>query len=133
MSESFFHKLIDLPTRVITDKSSSLIDNIYTNTPNCHATGESVVLEITITDYYHICTILHNQFSIIKRELTKQNISSFRKHLKKINLNSNNNPIIFSEFYETITAIFNTCFPLKEIVPKYDNTLPWITTGLKNQ
>ena len=39
-STFYYHKLINLPTRVRT-QTSTLLDNIYTNIPDCYDTGIS--------------------------------------------------------------------------------------------
>ena len=53
----YYHKLINLPTREI-HIYSSLIDNIYTNIPECYNTGTSGVLKLlTQSDNYPIFTI----------------------------------------------------------------------------
>ena len=42
-STYYYHKLINLPTRE-RKQSSTLLDNVYTNIPDCYETGTSGVL-----------------------------------------------------------------------------------------
>ena len=42
-STFYYHKLINLPTRE-RKQSSTLLDNIYTNIPDCYDTGTSGIL-----------------------------------------------------------------------------------------
>ena len=56
-STYYFHKLINISTRE-RKQSSSLIDNIYTNIPDCYVTGTSGILKyLTQSDHYPIFTI----------------------------------------------------------------------------
>ena len=57
LSTYYFHKLISMDTRELKE-SSSLIDNIYTNIPDCYVTGTSGILKLlTQSDNYPIFTI----------------------------------------------------------------------------
>ena len=56
-STFYYHKLINLPTRE-RKQSSTLLDNIYTNIPDCYDTGTSGILKfLTQSDHYPIFTI----------------------------------------------------------------------------
>ena len=56
-SSHYYHKLINLPTRE-RKGSSTLLDNIYTNIPDCYNTCTSGVLKfLTQSDHYPIFTI----------------------------------------------------------------------------
>ena len=53
----YYHKLINLPTRE-RKQSATLLDNIYTNIPDCYETGTSGILKfLTQSDHYPIFTI----------------------------------------------------------------------------
>ena len=52
-SSHYYHKLINLPTRE-RKNSSTLLDNIYTNIPDCYNTCTSGVLRF----FLHILTII---------------------------------------------------------------------------
>ena len=56
-SSYYYHKLINLPTRE-RNRTYSLLDNIYTNIPDCNNTCTSGVLKfLTQSDHYPIFTI----------------------------------------------------------------------------
>ena len=84
LSSHYYHKLIDLPTRE-RKESSTLLDNIYTNIPDCYNTCNSGVLKfMTQSDHYPIFTIRkHEEFPkakthIIKRNHSYKNIANFK-------------------------------------------------------
>ena len=60
-SSYYYHKLINLPTRE-RNQTYSLLDNMYTNIPDCYNTSTSGVLNfLTQSDNYPIFTI-RNKF-----------------------------------------------------------------------
>ena len=68
-STFYYHKLINLPTRE-RKQSSTLLDNIYTNIPDCYDTGTSGIFTfLTQSDHYPIFTII-----IVNKELELINI-----------------------------------------------------------
>ena len=76
------HKLINLPTR-ITQKTSSLLDNIYTTLP--YRNSSKVVLTSDHSDHYTVFTIQHGTTSTKApthrkmSEFSEQNVSKFKK------------------------------------------------------
>ena len=80
-----YHKLINVPTR-ITQKTCSLLDNIYTTLP-CHNSSKGVLIS-DHSDHYIVFTIQHGTTSTKApthrkmREYSEQNISKFNN--KKI-------------------------------------------------
>ena len=72
-SSHYYHTLINLPTRE-RKKSSTLLDNIYTNIPDCYnACTSGVLLFFTQSDHYPVFTIkkmsnLPNQKHILVKE-----------------------------------------------------------------
>ena len=91
ISTFYYHKLINLPTRE-REQSSTLLDNIYTNIPDCYDTGTSGILKfLTPSDHYPIFTIrkskpLPKPIEYIKKIIhNNQNISKFKKSMAKIN------------------------------------------------
>ena len=72
LSSHYYHTLIDLPTREWKE-SSSLLDNIYTNIPDCY-NNSGVLKFLTQSDHYQI-------FSIRKDEESPKS----KSHIKKIN------------------------------------------------
>ena len=75
-SSHYYHKLINLPTRERKD-SSTLLDNIYTNIPDCYNNCTSGVLTFfTQSDHYPIFTIRKNVMPPKpKRMLIKETIT----------------------------------------------------------
>ena len=56
-STYYYYKLINLPTREH-KQSSKLLDNIYTNIPDCYDNGSSGILRVlTQSDHYLIFTV----------------------------------------------------------------------------
>ena len=91
LSTYYYHKLINIPTRE-RKQSSTLLDNIYTNIPDCYDSGTSGVLRfLTQSDHFLIFTMRNNVLThelikyITKRIHNQQNIALFRKHLKSAN------------------------------------------------
>ena len=130
-STYYYHKLINLPTRE-RKQSSTLLDNIYTNIPDCYNTGSSGILRfLTQSDHYPIFTVRKNVLPhepiqyITKRIHNQQNIALFRKHMKSSNWTMmglyQKKPISqsFTLFMNTIKQYFH----LRN---------PWITKELKS-
>ena len=60
LSTYYYHNLINIATREH-KQSSTLLDNIYTNIPDCYETGSSGVLRfLTQSDHYPIFTVRNN-------------------------------------------------------------------------
>ena len=60
LSTYYYHKLINIATRE-RKQSYTLLDNIYTNIPDCYVTGSSGVLRfLTQSDDYPIFTVRNN-------------------------------------------------------------------------
>ena len=90
-STYYYHKLINLPTEE-RKQSSTLLDNIYTNIPDCYNIGSSGILRfLTQSDHYPIFTMRKNVLPhvpiqyITKRINNQQNMALFRKHIKSTN------------------------------------------------
>ena len=139
LSTYYYHKLINIATRE-RKQSSTLLDNIYTNIPDCYETGSSGVLRfLTQSDHYPIITVRNNVLPneqikyITKRIHNQQNITLFRKHLKSSNWTTLGiyqiKPIsqLFTIFMDTIQQYFNLSFPLEKTKIRYKNRNPWIT------
>ena len=85
MSAHYFHKLINLPSRQ-RKNSSTLLDNIYTNIPDCYNTCSSGVMKfLSQSDHYPIFTIRNNieppkpKTHITKRNHNNKNIAQLKK------------------------------------------------------
>ena len=91
MSSYSYHKLINVPTRVI-KTSSSLLDNMYSNVPSVYETGESGTLcTIRSSDHFSIFTVRTSTEPIKgpiykqKRNLSIKNISKLKRIIKAMN------------------------------------------------
>ena len=125
-SSHYYHKLIKLPTRE-RKNSSTLLDNIYTNIPDCYNTCTSGVLRFFL---HNLTIILSSQSEknfqspkpkthICKRCHSYKNIAYFKKHMNSINwnhiYNSNTIEIQFECFINNIINIFKQSFPIESI------------------
>lgn len=142
LSSNYFYPLISKPTR-ITSKSSTLIDNIFTNA--FFNVMKSGILYTDISDHMPIFQLstLHSNVTV-----TKPTISSFRKFNDK---NTNNFiktlgemswETVFEEsdvntaydyFYTKLYSAFKQCFPLIINNTKKNANLnkPWFTIELR--
>ena len=141
-SSYYYHKLINLPTRQ-RNQSFSLLDNIYTNIPDCYNTCTSGVLKfLTQSDHYPIFTIRNKieppkpKAEITKRKHSSKNIALFRKQIKRNDwgslYNNENIEAAFSIFIKTIVSAFKKCFPIEIIKLNHKNRNPWIIQTLKH-
>ena len=117
-----YHKLINLPTR-ITQKTSSLPDNIYTTLP--YRNSSKGVLISDHSDHYIVFTIQHGTTSTKApthrkmREFSEQNISKFKKKIKNTTWDKFYAiPLAqdaYSVFANHINNYFQECFPTKKL------------------
>ena len=134
-SSHYYHKLINLPTRE-RKESSTLLDNIYTNIPDCYNTCTSGVIRFfTQSDHYPVFIRKDVQSPkpnthISKRSHSYKNIANFKRHINSINwnniYNANNIALKFHCFMNNILNIFNQSFPIESIKINYQNRNPWI-------
>ena len=135
-----YHKLINLSTRV-TQKSSSLLDNIYTTLP-CNNSSKGVLIS-DHSDYYIVFTIQHGTTSTKApthrkmREFSEQNISKFKKKIKNTTWDEFYAiPLAqdaYSVFASHINNYFQECFPTKNVNINYKNKISWIGAELKKE
>ena len=141
-SSYYYHTLINLPTRQ-RNQSFSLLDNIYTNIPDCYNTCTSGVLKfLTQSDHYPIFTIRNKieppnpKAEITKRKHSSKNIALFRKQIKRSDwgslYNNENIEAAFTIFIKTLVSTFQKCFPIEIIKLNHKNRNPWITQTLKD-
>ena len=142
-SSYYYHKLINLPTRE-RNRTYSLLDNIYTNIPDCCNTCTSGVLKfMTQSDHYPIFTIRNKmeptkpKTHITRRNHSNKHIALFRKEIKRIDWESlyriKKVETAFSIFTKTIVSTFQKCFPLEIIKLNYENINLWINQTLKDE
>ena len=120
-SSYYYHKLINLTTRQI-NQSFSLLDNIYTNIPDCYNTCTSGVLKfLTQSDHYPIFTIKNTieppkpKAKITERKHSSKNIALFRKQIKRSDwgslYNNENIEAAFSIIIKNYSSNFSKMFP----------------------
>ena len=70
-----------------------------------------------------------------KRTFSEQNVAQFSLKLRDRNwsdlLACNDPEIAYTVFSNTITELFDTCFPLRTVKHGYKTRKPWLTEGLK--
>ena len=123
-STYYYHKLFDLPNKE--RKQPTLLDNIYTNMPDCYDNGSSGILRfLTQSDHYPMFTVRKQLLpDEPKQYITKiihnqQNIAHFRKYLKinwaAMGLYENKYiSELFKLFMNTILHYFHLSFPLEK-------------------
>ena len=132
--------LINRPTRV-TDKTATLIDNIFSNNHNVDKTILQGNLTIEISDHYAQFHIMEIAKSITKDEyiLTRiKNESNMKKYFNLIETFDWNKVEQLSDcnkayecFSESLKNIYNDSFPVIKVKKRYINRLPWLTEGVK--
>ena len=118
---------VNIPTRE-SKQSSTLLDSIYTNIPDCYDSGTSGVLRfMTQSDNFPIFTMRNTVLThepinyITKRIHNQQNIALFRKHLKSANWNNDGYQSNKSNI--SIVYIVSTIFPFKFSFRKENNNI----------
>jgi len=135
-----FLPLITKPTR-ITLHSATLIDHIYTNKTDVHATSGIVVTDVS--DHFGVFAIItrpkhadNTQNKKMFRSYSEANINNFNNILNDIDytdvlaLNCPN--AAYNKFIEHYLYAFELAFPIKQskLCKKYLKHTPWITKGL---
>ena len=112
--------LITKPTRK-THKTSTLIDNIFTN----HASQSKIsngILFTDVSDHFPIFSILCNHVNnddntIKRRIISEKAIKKFTESLSACEWNNiydeSDGRKAFSSFYKTFGEIYNNCFPVR--------------------
>ena len=134
-----FLPLITRPTR-ITQSTSSLIDNIFTNDIQNNNYYKGIFVS-DVSDHYPVFFISQNivlqapNNVIFKRNYSTANIEIFRTLLLASNLDnifSNLDPNdAIATFNSIIKYAHDKAFPLKKVKMNYTNKKPWLTNSLK--
>ena len=138
LTESFL-PLITKPTR-ITEQSSTLIDNIFTNVQPFPQSG---IILSDLTDHFPIFshfplhTVTHTFESVNKRCYNNENLLRFKESLSQTDwsdiCNSHDPTISFAKFMEIFLTKFNDTIPLQRIKHRKSKKIPkspWITKSL---
>ena len=140
MYSNGLYPLITKPTR-ITEKSATLIDNIFTN--ECQVITKSGVLICDVSDHlpvFQICRYYkneNNQNFTYKRNLTEDSINNFVNEISNVDWNEVTQELnpnsAYNVFIDKICKAYNKCCPLKKIKVKNKvENKPWLTQGLIN-
>ena len=118
---SGFIPMITLPSR-ITDRSASLIDNIFSNKKQTFY--ESGLILSSLSDHLPVFylnvtnNINKSKDKVLYRDMSKRNIDSFKEKLSNENwtaiTNERNPQTAFNKFSESLDNLFMESFPLKE-------------------
>ena len=142
VSSSGFRPLILQPTRV-SNRSATLIDNIFLNDLSCTSKGGNIITSIS-DHFMQFCylDIYANANNKVKNLKSSRNWRIFNKRefeseLSQIDWNSKISPSLDVNkssqiFYETITQLLNEMAPFKKLTKKEFSLKksPWITSGI---
>ena len=132
LNSHFFYPLITAATRV-TSNTSSLIDNIFTNTVGTHDSG---IIVSDFSDHFFIYAITNRNNNIIetqeityKRKFTKKTIEQINTNLQLQNwfiiINDQNIESACNNFYDILHEAINIYAPLLKL--KNKNKKQWVT------
>ena len=136
------YPLIDLPSR-ITNHSSTLIDNIFTNAKEYNNVGGLLVNDIT--DHLPIFAFCdypdlkrqEKKLHTKKRIINKNTIDLLADNLSEVDwdnvLNLSEVDLAYNAFLSTFVHLYNQCCPIR-LVKHFSrkNDKPWLTNSLKN-
>ena len=132
---------ITKPTRIY-GKSSTLIDNIFSNDLLGTTQTLSGILETDISDHYPVFHIvdmsLYPKENLYQkcRSVTDENTSKFMDALNSQDwtniLSCSDAQKAYTSFHVELSRLYNACFPIKYIKQGYKNRKPWLTKALKN-
>ena len=131
---------ITKPTRIY-GKSSTLIDNIFSNDLLGPTQTLSGILETDIGDHYPVFHIvdmsLYPKENLYQkcRSVTDENTSKFIDALNSQDwtniLSCSDAQKAYTSFHVEFSRLYNACFPIKYIKQGYKNRKPWLTKALK--
>lgn len=123
----------------VTKKTSSCIDNFFTNLENCSA---RIIDDINLSDHYPQVLNLNIQKTSkpqnfhYKRKISPRSIQTFTDSLAKIDWNSIldqkslNVSKKFDLFMLRVSDLFEKCFPEKKVLYR-EKSNKWLTKGIK--
>ena len=122
-------------------KSSTLIDNIFSNDLLGTTQTLSGILETDISDHYPVFHIvdmsLYPKENLYQkcRSVTDENTSKFIDALNSQDwtniLSCSDAQKAYTSFHVELSRLYNACFPIKYIKQGYKNRKPWLTKALK--
>ena len=132
--------MITRPTRV-TQKTATLIDNIFTNNVSTEDYYTNGILLCDITDHfpvYHITNKVIQTKETVCIHQRKMNDSCKQQFLNSLSncewnhvMETNDAQEAYSKFSETYQSIYDKCFPKYVSKKRYDNKPPWLSEALR--
>ena len=135
-----FSPMARRPTRV-TPNSSSLIDNIWTNSPTVAMSG---IVRSGITDHFPIFLIktityhskINEKVYVTFRDMSATNHALFKEKLSRVCwedlLYCSDVDFMYDAFYRRLSEIFESCFPTKTKLKKtLDIEKPYINSNIR--
>ena len=125
----------------MTDKSATLIDNIFYNNYVENSSSLAGILYTDISDHfpvYHIdysddVPMVENSFK--KRVYSMTNMERFSSTRSEKNwntvLHNDDAQNAYTEFYNEFIDVYNNCFPVKVFKRCYRTRKPWLSDGMK--
>ena len=140
MFEHHYYPLITRPTRY-SDVSSTLIDNIFTNTLNDNET--SGILLCDISDHLPVFTVRSNVLcsqllmykTVNSRIISDEAVSRLASNLGAVtwDIDDEDVNVSYDKFLASLTREYNACLPLitKRIKIIQNCSKPWITVAIR--
>ena len=132
---------ITKPTRV-TNRSATLIDNIFCNRLIDNPNVLSGILYTDISDHFPVFfidyknTVYKKPMFFKKRIFSQENMTSFSTTVNEHNwdhiLNNNDPQDAYTDFFNDYSELYNSSFPVKTFKHGYRNRKPWLTKEIKN-
>ena len=134
-----FFPAISKPTRV-TEYSSTLIDNIFSNSPQHLNSSINGILCTDISDHFPVFSIINNNVdsadqSFPCRSITFKGKQKFRKLVSEIDwnlvVNESDASRAFQKMHSMIQTAYHKAFPIRKGTSKTRGHKPWLTDALK--
>ena len=135
--------LINRPTRV-TKSTTTLIDNILTNS-YFESSLTKPIIKTAVSDHFPIFVVFNTnknkndtskKIIITKRNFSERNKENFKNDLQRTDWgildNCVNANVVFENFSDTFSTLYEKNFPLKKHYIKNKGLMtPWMTKGMK--
>ena len=140
MFSHFFFPAITKSTRV-TEKSATLIDNIFHNCYSEVSNSFSGILYTDVSDHfpvYHIdysVSVCSKRKTLKKRIFSVTNMERFTSAMSEKNwntvLNDNDPQNAYTTFHSEFSEMYDACFPIKMFKEGYRTRKPWLSEEMK--
>ena len=133
---------ITKPTRV-TQKTCSLIDNIFVNNFSDGSNSLSGILYCDVSDHFPVFHIDYSDCVVLPRKTFTKRVYNHENIVKFVSMLSNKSwsdvllcndtQMSYSKFHEELREVYDACFPLKTFKQGYNTRKPWLTEAMKEQ